>query len=115
MPRELIKRIKQDNGENLSGKKIVVYGIAYKPNISDYRESPSLALMSLLRDEGALVSWHDPLVQTWNGEKSCELSPEIFDIGVVAIIHDAMNVNEIKSASSYLIDCTGKIPGVVTF
>jgi UDP-N-acetyl-D-glucosamine dehydrogenase len=115
MPRELIKRIKQDNGENLSGKKIVVYGIAYKPNISDYRESPSLTLMSLLRDEGALVSWHDPLVQSWNSEESCELSPEIFDIGVVAIIHDAMNVNEIKSASSYLIDCTGKISGVVTF
>jgi UDP-N-acetyl-D-glucosamine dehydrogenase len=115
MPRELIKRIKQDNGETLSGKMIVVYGIAYKPNISDYRESPSLALISLLRDEGASVSWHDPLVQNWNGEESCTLGPDMFDIGVVAIIHDAMKVNDMKSASKYLIDCTGKLDGAVNF
>ena len=115
MPTELVKRIKKDNGEKLNGKKIVVYGIAYKPNIADYRESPSLALISLLRDEGALVSWHDPLVQNWSGEQSCVLSAEMFDIGVAAIIHDTMNKNDLKNASKYLIDCTGKLDGVVTF
>lgn len=115
MPTELVKRIKKDNGENLNGKKIVVYGIAYKPNIADYRESPSLALISLLRDEGALVSWHDPIVQNWSGEQSCTLSANMFDIGVAAIIHDTMNKNDLKSASKYLIDCTGKLDGVVTF
>ncbi len=115
MPRELIKRIKQDNGDKLNGKKIVVYGIAYKPNISDYRESPSLALISLLREEGALVSWHDPLFQNWDGEESCALGPDMYEIGVVAIIHDAMKVNDMKSASKYLIDCTGKLHGAVNF
>jgi UDP-N-acetyl-D-glucosamine dehydrogenase len=115
MPRELIKRIKQDNGETLSGKMIVVYGIAYKPNISDYRESPSLALISLLRAEGALVSWHDPLVQNWNGEESCALGPDMFDIGVIAIIHDTMNKNDLRIASKYLIDCTGKLDGAINF
>lgn len=115
MPKELIKRIKKDNGEKLNGKKIVVYGIAYKPNIADYRESPSLSLVSLLRDEGALVSWHDPLVQNWSGEQSCTLSPGMFDIGVAAIIHDAMNKNDLKIASKYLIDCTGKLDGAVNF
>lgn len=115
MPTELVKRIKKDNGENLNGKKIVVYGIAYKPNIADYRESPSLALISLLRDEGALVSWHDPIVQNWSGEQSCTLSANMFDIGVAAIIHDDMNKNDLKNASKYLIDCTGKLDGVATF
>lgn len=115
MPKELIKRIKKDNGEKLKGKKIVVYGIAYKPNIADYRESPSLSLVSLLRDEGALVSWHDPLVQNWSGEQSCTLSPGMFDIGVAAIIHDTMNKNDLKIASKYLIDCTGKLDGAVNF
>jgi UDP-N-acetyl-D-glucosamine dehydrogenase len=115
MPRELIKRVKSENGANLNGKKIVVYGIAYKSNIADYRESPSLVLISLLRSEGALVSWHDPLVKNWDGEESCTLVPDMFDIGVVAIIHDAMKVNDMKSASKYLIDCTGKLDGAVNF
>jgi UDP-N-acetyl-D-glucosamine dehydrogenase len=115
MPSELIKRIKQDCGENLSGKKIVVYGIAYKPNIADYRESPSLSLISQLRNEGAIVSWHDPLVKNWSGEQSCALSPDLFDIGVAAIIHDAMDKNDLKIASKYLIDCTSKLEGAVNF
>jgi UDP-N-acetyl-D-glucosamine dehydrogenase len=115
MPKELVKRIKQDNGNTLKGKKIVVYGIAYKPDIADYRESPSLALISLLRNEGALVSWHDPIVQNWSDEQSCALSPGMFDIGVAAIIHHTMNKNDLMSASNYLIDCTGKIEGAITF
>ena len=115
MPKELIKRIKKDNGENLKGKRIIVFGIAYKPNISDCRESPSLALISLLRDEGALVSWHDPIVQNWSGEQSCVLGADIFEIGIAAIIHDNMNIKNLKNSSKYLIDCTGKLDGVATF
>jgi UDP-N-acetyl-D-glucosamine dehydrogenase len=115
MPKELIKRIKKDNGENLKGKRIIVFGIAYKPNISDCRESPSLALISLLRDEGALVSWHDPIVQSWSGEQSCVLGADIFEIGIAAIIHDNMNIKNLKNSSKYLIDCTGKLDGVATF
>jgi UDP-N-acetyl-D-glucosamine dehydrogenase len=115
MPTELVSRIKKDNEGSIKDKKIVVHGIAYKPNISDIRESPSLVLISLLRKEGALVSWHDPLVQNWSGEKSCTLEPGKFEIGVVAIIHDEMNKTDLKSSSKYLIDCTGKIDGAVTF
>jgi UDP-N-acetyl-D-glucosamine dehydrogenase len=115
MPMELVSRIKKDNEGSIKDKKIVVHGIAYKSNISDIRESPSLVLISLLRKEGALVSWYDPLVQNWSGEKSCTLEPDKFEIGVVAIIHDEMNKTDLKTSSKYLIDCTGKIDGAVTF
>ena len=115
MPMELVSRIKKDNEGSIKDKKIVVHGIAYKSNISDIRESPSLVLISLLRKEGALVFWHDPLVQNWSGEKSCTLEPDKFEIGVVAIIHDEMNKSDLKTSSKYLIDCTGKIDGAVTF
>jgi|LakMenEpi03Aug12_release.lakeMendotaPanAssembly.Ray.scaffolds.fasta_scaffold110902_2 UDP-N-acetyl-D-glucosamine dehydrogenase len=115
MPMELVSRIKKDNKGSIKDKKIVVHGIAYKSNISDIRESPSLVLISLLRKEGALVSWHDPLVQNWSGERSCTLEPGKFEIGIVAIIHDEMNKTELKTSSKYLIDCTGKIDGAVTF
>ena len=115
MPSELILRIKKDNGGNLRGKKVVVIGISYKPNISDIRESPSLVLISLLRDEGALVSWHDPLVAEWNSEESCNLADQTFEIGVVTIIHDVMDKPALLESANYVIDCTGKIDGTIKF
>ena len=115
MPLELVRRVKQDNGGNLKGKNIVVFGIAYKPNISDIRESPSIALIYLLRSEGASVSWHDPLVQNWSGEQSASLDSGKFDIGIAAIIHDSMNTKDLQTSSTYLIDCTGKLEGAITF
>ena len=115
MPAELVSRIKNDNGGSIKGKKVIVCGIAYKSNIADVRESPSLVLISLLRQEGALVSWHDPLVEIWSGEQSCVLGADAFDIGVIAIIHDTMNKGDLKKSSKYLIDCTGKLDGVISF
>ena len=115
MPNELISRIKKDNGGKLKGKKVIVFGIAYKPNVADVRESPSLILISNLRDEGAVVSWHDPLVKEWSGEKSADLDSSQFDIGVSAIIHDVMDLQKIKNSVEYLIDCTGKIKEAVQF
>jgi UDP-N-acetyl-D-glucosamine dehydrogenase len=115
MPPELILKIKKDNGGSLKGKKVVVIGISYKPNISDIRESPSLVLISLLRDEGALVSWHDPLVAEWNNEKSCKLDNQTFEIGILTIIHDVMDKPALLASANYVIDCTGKIDGAIKF
>jgi len=115
MPTELVARIKHDNGGSIQGKKVIVHGISYKPNIADIRESPSLVLISSLRSEGALVYWHDSLVGDWNGEKSCDLESKAFDIGIVAIIHDVMDKSALLASAKYVIDCTGKIKGAVKF
>ncbi|RJE84794.1 nucleotide sugar dehydrogenase [Paenibacillus sp. 1011MAR3C5] len=48
--------------KSLSGSSILVYGVAYKPDIADYRESASIDLMKLLRLEGAKVYYHDPYI-----------------------------------------------------
>jgi UDP-N-acetyl-D-glucosamine dehydrogenase len=109
MPKKIIQRIKSENGGKLTGKKVLVCGISYKANISDTRESPSEILIENLRAEGALVSWHDPLVKGWNGENSVALETEAFDITVVAVLHDEMNRNLISSSSNYVFDCTGKL------
>ena len=50
MPKKIIQRIKSENGGTLSGKKVLVCGIAYKANISDTRESPSEILIENLVD-----------------------------------------------------------------
>jgi UDP-N-acetyl-D-glucosamine dehydrogenase len=49
-------------GKALNGSKILVMGVAYKPNIADVRESPALDVMHLLAEAKAVVSYHDPYV-----------------------------------------------------
>jgi UDPglucose 6-dehydrogenase len=60
----LARKLKQNHfGGDLRGKKICVWGIAYKPRTDDVRESPSLQLIETLLAEGAAVSAHDPQAQ----------------------------------------------------
>jgi UDP-N-acetyl-D-glucosamine dehydrogenase len=111
MPIKIVNRIKAENGGTLSGKKILVCGLAYKPNIADTRESPTVILIDELEKEGAKVSWHDPLVLNWKESTSVELSGESYEVTIVAILHDSMDIAKIAASSKYLFDCTGKMPG----
>jgi UDP-N-acetyl-D-glucosamine dehydrogenase len=111
MPREIVKRIKAENSGTLSGKEILVCGVAYKPNVADTRETPTAILIEELEKEGAKISWHDPLVSNWRGSDSVELSGETYDVTIVAVLHDVMEKSKIASTSKYLFDCTGKMPG----
>jgi UDP-N-acetyl-D-glucosamine dehydrogenase len=70
----------------LKGKKIVVVGVAYKPEVADVRETPAEGLIKELRSKGADVKWHDDLIQEWNGEKSVALSAD-FDLAILANPH----------------------------
>jgi len=74
----------------LEGKKILVVGVSYKPNISDVRETPVFNLISALRSKGAQVSWHDDLVKNFNGEESTQLSDN-FDLAIIATAHDYLD------------------------
>lgn len=57
-------------GNTLSAARVLVLGLAYKPDIADVRESPSFELISLLKEAGAEVAYHDPYVpQTWAGRR----------------------------------------------
>jgi UDP-N-acetyl-D-glucosamine dehydrogenase len=77
---------------NLSGKKILVVGIAYKSNVSDVREGASEKLIGLLRKGGAMVSWHDEIVGVWNNEKSSALSGD-FDLAILVTTHDGVDLS----------------------
>ena len=67
---------------NLSGKLILIVGLAYKSGVSDVRESAAEKLLLLLRKAGAEVRWHDEIVGQWNGENSTPLSDE-FDLVIL--------------------------------
>jgi UDP-N-acetyl-D-mannosaminuronic acid dehydrogenase len=62
MPDAVVSRLKKEMGD-LSGKKVAVLGIAYKGNVGDPRESPSLDIVKLLKEDGAVVMAHDPFVK----------------------------------------------------
>jgi UDP-N-acetyl-D-glucosamine dehydrogenase len=79
---------------NLSGKKILVVGLAYKSNVSDVREGASEKLISLLRKGGAMVSWHDEVVGDWNNEKSSALSGD-FDLAILVTVHDGVDLSSL--------------------
>ena len=110
MPKEIVKRIKRENGGTLNGKKVLVCGISYKPNVADTRETPSAILIEELEKEGANVSWHDPIVNLWKGTRSVELLKMSYDLTIIAVFHDVMDSLKIASTSKYLFDCTGRMP-----
>ncbi len=56
-------------GKSLKGSRILVLGVAYKADISDMRESPAVKLIELLDNAGAEVSYHDPHVPQFDGER----------------------------------------------
>jgi UDP-N-acetyl-D-glucosamine dehydrogenase len=113
MPLKVVERIKEDNGENLSQKRILIVGMAYKSDISDTRESPSIRLLDLIREESNDVFWHDPLVGEFRGEKSFNDLDSKFDIIVVGILHSSMDHQKFLKSSKYVLDCTGKIKNAV--
>ena len=108
MPAYVVKRVITGAGGTVKGKSIVVVGVAYKANVADTRETPAAAIIDLLREAGANVSWNDPLVGTWRGENSADLTG--FDIAVVVTKHDVVKTSDIAK-SSYVFDCTGTITG----
>jgi UDP-N-acetyl-D-glucosamine dehydrogenase len=53
-----------EHGKAVKGAKILVLGAAYKPDVGDVRESPSVRIMRQLHRRGGLVSFHDPFVES---------------------------------------------------
>jgi UDP-N-acetyl-D-glucosamine dehydrogenase len=109
MPAYVVSRVAKDVG-SLKGKKVVVIGISYKANVSDTREAPAALVIDEVKKHGAEVSWHDPLVGTWNGQTSSELKG--FDVAIVVTKHDAVSEAAIKASAPYVFDCTGSVNDV---
>jgi UDP-N-acetyl-D-glucosamine dehydrogenase len=111
MPKYIAARVAKDNGGSLKGKKVLVVGVAYKPNVADTRETPSELLIDALEQLGAEVTWNDPVVKSWRGKESASLSG--VDIAVVATKHEAVSADEILKSAPYVFDTTGKVKGAV--
>jgi UDP-N-acetyl-D-glucosamine dehydrogenase len=93
---------------SLSGSKILVLGVAYKPDIADTRESPAIKLIGLLRNAGADVAYHDPHVPSFSENgismSSQPLEPAAYDCVVVVTNHSGIDYSDLVDDSVLVVD-----------
>jgi len=100
----------------LNGSRILLLGLAYKKNVDDIRESPSLRLIELIEERGARVDYHDPFVPviprtrehaTLAGRQSQSLDAENvgrYDAVLIATDHDAVDYSALVAAAKIVVD-----------
>jgi len=104
-------------GKSLKGSRILVLGIAYKKNVDDMRESPSVIIMEKLKNHGAEIAYSDPYVpvfprmrEHYFDLKSVSLAPDIisgFDCILIATDHDCFDWNAVKRYAKIIVDTRG--------
>jgi UDP-N-acetyl-D-glucosamine dehydrogenase len=127
MPEYVIRRLSDalnDRGKALKGSRILVLGLAYKPNVDDDRESPSYVLMDMAKKKGAEVAYYDTFVpvirQTrehshWAGTTSVKWNRQTiqgFDAVLLATNHETVNYNELAEWASCIVDTRNAMAGI---
>jgi UDP-N-acetyl-D-glucosamine dehydrogenase len=109
-----------ERGKSLKGARVLVLGAAYKKDSDDLRESPSLKLIGLLRENGAEVSYNDPYLPTielpWGEMESVALTEESLasaDCVVIATDHSYYyNIGQLISRAKLVFDSRGATRGL---
>ena len=127
MPEYVVHRVADalnDRSKAVKGSKILVLGLAYKPNVDDDRESPSYVLMDLLKARGAEVAYYDPFVPVirptrehphWAGTKSVawnRATVQGFDAVLLATNHASVNYRELADWSPCIVDTRNAMAGI---
>jgi UDP-N-acetyl-D-glucosamine dehydrogenase len=96
----------------LNGSKVLMIGVAYKPDIDDCRESPAEKLLELLRKAGAEVAYHDPYVPEFDGLASVPLEPEAYDCVAIVTDHSSIDYAELVRRGNVIVDFRNATKGV---
>jgi UDP-N-acetyl-D-glucosamine dehydrogenase len=106
----------KSNGRGLKDARILILGVAYKKNVDDMRESPSLKLIELLEARGAKVDFHDPFIPVipptrehaaLTGRRSLPLSADTLraqDVVLIATDHDAVDYGLVVEQARLVVD-----------
>lgn len=117
MPNYVIHRTMEalnDRKKSLNGSKVLVLGLAYKPDIDDVRESPSLELIELLREKGAKVDYNDPYIPQTHKMREYDLRMKSkpltaamlkrYDVVLIATNHSDYDYKWIVKNSKLVVD-----------
>ncbi|MCB0880735.1 MAG: nucleotide sugar dehydrogenase [Thermoleophilia bacterium] len=118
MPRFCVQKVMRalnSRRKAMNGSNVLVLGIAYKKNVNDMRESPSLEIIDMLRADGAQVSYHDPHIPRLvrKGMESVELTPEFLasqDVAVIVTDHDAVDHAFVAEHAPLVVDLRNALP-----
>ena len=121
MPEHVVDLVAESlnrSGRAVRGSKVLVLGVAYKADIDDTRESPSLDIMETLRERGAKIEYSDPYVPTlqFAGKKlkSLSLTPaqlRRFDCVVIATAHKSFSYGPVVRFSRAVVDTRNALKG----
>ena len=127
MPEHVVHRVADalnTQWKAIKGSKILILGLAYKPNVDDERESPSYVLMKLLTERGAEVAFYDPYVPVikstrehpqFAGRKSIEWNRatiESFDLVLIATNHSCVNYRDLADWAQCIVDTRNAMASV---
>jgi UDP-N-acetyl-D-glucosamine dehydrogenase len=108
----------------MNGSKVLVIGLAYKPDVDDMRESPTFKIFDLLKKVEAEVSYYDPFIPEvlptrehaeWTGHQSIEWKKEIvseFDAVIISTNHSSIDYSELAEWNNCIIDTRNAMKGV---
>jgi UDP-N-acetyl-D-glucosamine dehydrogenase len=124
MPYHVVSSVAQalnKRQQALNGAKVLVLGLAYKKDIDDLRESPSLTIIELLQREGVLVSYNDPFFPTVGHGRKYDLkltstpldNIEQFDCVLIVTDHSTYDYRDIVKRSRLVVDSRNATQGIV--
>ncbi|CAG1064656.1 UDP-N-acetyl-D-glucosamine dehydrogenase [uncultured bacterium] len=124
MPSYVVQKVMEslnDKGKSLKGSKVMVLGVAYKKDVDDLRESPSLELIKLLRNKGAKVDYNDPYIPVAVSHRkefrmrSTPLKKDTlgkYDCVLIATDHKAYDYKWVVEKSSLVVDTRNATVGI---
>jgi UDP-N-acetyl-D-glucosamine dehydrogenase len=122
MPEHVVTRVAEMLNEDrlaVNGSRVLVLGAAYKANVSDVRESPSLDVMRELMARGADVTYHDPHVAELELDgrmlKSADLTDELLagaDLVLIVTDHEAVDLARVVAKASRVFDTRNATKGL---
>ena len=122
MPRYVVERIAEalnSRSRSVKGSRIHLVGVAYKPDVSDMRESPALDIAQLLIQRGALLSYSDPFVESVSeGQLDLHSVPieealgSGIDCAVITTNHQGVDYESIVRRSPIVVDTRNTLQGV---
>jgi UDP-N-acetyl-D-glucosamine dehydrogenase len=106
-------------GKAVKGSRVLVLGVAYKPGVSDYRESPALDVMHLLAERGARVEYHDPFVpraeaagRTWRRKALTDAALKAADLVAILTAHPGIDYARVVRRARRVFDARNATAGL---